>query len=237
MAERISYAEKFNKILVQIDELAQASGCPAPKIFDEHCAMTTATFPNAIVPLIINTTAFLLIAVTKGSRKTVMPAVTGCTLPAVTAHVRETPPSLIPKGAETQPPTTAATPVIIPISPAAIRLRMKPDAHAGLIPVLTAAAAPAHVVLLVRLPLLPAQAARLQGLLHRGAAVFPVEVHLVQDRLLLAEVIKLKNLPAKIVLERLTIPARTNQPAPTLAPHYETAAVRYLLMAMENATV
>ena len=70
--------------------------------------MTTATFPNAIVPLIINTTAFLLIAVTKGSRKTVMPPVTGCTLPAVTAHVRETPPSLIPEGAETQPPTAAA---------------------------------------------------------------------------------------------------------------------------------
>ena len=109
MAERISYAEKFNKILVQIDELAQASGCPAPKIFDEHCAMTTATFPNAIVPLIINTTAFLLIAVTKGSRKTVMPAVTGCTLPAATVYVRKTPPSLIPESAEAQPPTAAAT--------------------------------------------------------------------------------------------------------------------------------
>ena len=197
----------------------------------------------------------------------VMPPVTGCTLPAVTAHVREAPPSLIPEGAEAQPPTTAATPVIIPMSPAAVPLPMKPDAHAGLIPVLTAAAAPVPVVLLVHLPLLPAQAARLhppaavlllvpgvlvhllhllrraallhllrraallqgllQSLLHllrraallqvpllRGAAALPVEVLHAPDRLLLAEVIKRKNLPAKIVRERLTIPARTNQPAP-----------------------
>lgn len=131
-----------------------------PKSLTNIVPMTTATFPNAIVPLIINTTAFLLIAATKGSRKTVMPPVTGCTLPAVTVHVRETPPSPIPEVAEARPPTTAETPVIILINPVVIPLPMKPGALAALIPVLTAAAEHAPVVLLARLPLLPAQAAR-----------------------------------------------------------------------------
>ena len=131
-----------------------------PKSLTNIAPMTTATFPNAIVPLIINTTAFLLIAATKGSRKTVMPPVTSCTLPAVTVHVRETPPSPIPEVAEARPPTTAETPVIIPINPVVIPLLMKPGALAALIPVPTVAAEPAPVVLLARLPLLPAQAAR-----------------------------------------------------------------------------
>ena len=131
-----------------------------PKSLTNIVPMTTATFPNAIVPLIINTTAFLLIAATKGSRKTVMPPVTGCTLPAVTVRVRETPPSPIPEVAEARPPTTAETPVIILINPVVIPLPMKPGAHAALIPVPTAAAEHAPVVLLARLPLLPAQAAR-----------------------------------------------------------------------------
>ena len=131
-----------------------------PKSLTNIAPMTTATFPNAIVPLIINTTAFLLIAATKGSRKTVMPPVTGCTLPAVTVRVRETPPSPIPEVAEARPPTTAETPVIIPINPVVIPLLMKPGALAALIPVPTAAAEHAPVVLLARLPLLPAQAAR-----------------------------------------------------------------------------
>ena len=131
-----------------------------PKSLTNIAPMTTATFPNAIVPLIINTTAFLLIAATKGSRKTVMPPVTGCTLPAVTVHVRETPPSPIPEVAEARPPTTAETPVIIPINPVVIPLPMKPGALAALIPVPTVAAEHAPVVLLARLPLLPAQAAR-----------------------------------------------------------------------------
>ena len=131
-----------------------------PKSLTNIAPMTTATFPNAIVPLIINTTAFLLIAATKGSRKTVMPPVTGCTLPAVTVHVRETPPSPIPEVAEARPPTTAETPVIIPINPVVIPLLMKPGALAALIPVPTVAAEHAPVVLLARLPLLPAQAAR-----------------------------------------------------------------------------
>ena len=131
-----------------------------PKSLTNIVPMTTATFPNAIVPLIINTTAFLLIAATKGSRKTVMPPVTSCTLPAVTVHVRETPPSPIPEVAEARPPTTAETPVIILINPVVIPLPMKPGAHAALIPVPTAAAEHAPVVLLARLPLLPAQAAR-----------------------------------------------------------------------------
>ena len=131
-----------------------------PKSLTNIAPMTTATFPNAIVPLIINTTAFLLIAATKGSRKTVMPPVTGCTLPAVTVRVRETPPSPIPEVAEARPPTTAETPVIIPINPVVIPLLMKPGALAALIPVLTAAAEHAPAVLLARLPLLPAQAAR-----------------------------------------------------------------------------
>lgn len=141
-----------------------------PKSLTNIAPMTTATFPNAIVPLIINTTAFLLIAATKGSRKTVMPPVTGCTLPAVTVRVRETPPSPIPEVAEARPPTTAETPVIIPINPVVIPLLMKPGALAALIPVPTAAAEHAPVVLLARLPLLPAQAAR-----HRP----PVRVLLV----------------------------------------------------------
>ena len=131
-----------------------------PKSLTNIVPMTTATFPNAIVPLIINTTAFLLIAATKGSRKTVMPPVTGCTLPAATARVRETPPSPIPEVAEARPPTTAETPVIILINPVVIPLPMKPGALAALIPVPTAAAEHAPVVLLARLPLLPAQAAR-----------------------------------------------------------------------------
>ena len=131
-----------------------------PKSLTNIVPMTTATFPNAIVPLIINTTAFLLIAATKGSRKTVMPPVTGCTLPAVTVRVRETPPSPIPEVAEARPPTTAATPVIIPINPVVIPVPAKPGALAALIPVPTAAAEHAPVVLLARLPLLPAQAAR-----------------------------------------------------------------------------
>lgn len=131
-----------------------------PKSLTNIAPMTTATFPNAIVPLIINTTAFLLIAATKGSRKTVMPPVTGCTLPAVTVRVRETPPSPIPEVAEARPPTTAETPVIIPINPVVIPLLMKPGAHAALIPVPTVAAEHAPAVLLARLPLLPAQAAR-----------------------------------------------------------------------------
>lgn len=131
-----------------------------PKSLTNIVPMTTATFPNAIVPLIINTTAFLLIAATKGSRKTVMPPVTGCTLPAVTVRVRETPPSPIPEVAEARPPTTAETPVIIPINPVVIPLLMKPGALAALIPVPTVAAEHAPVVLLARLPLLPAQAAR-----------------------------------------------------------------------------
>ena len=141
-----------------------------PKSLTNIVPMTTATFPNAIVPLIINTTAFLLIAATKGSRKTVMPPVTGCTLPAVTVHVRETPPSPIPEVAEVRPPTTAETPVIILINPVVIPVPAKPGAHAALIPVPTAAAEHAPVVLLARLPLLPAQAAR-----HRP----PVRVLLV----------------------------------------------------------
>ena len=131
-----------------------------PKSLTNIVPMTTATFPNAIVPLIINTTAFLLIAATKGSRKTVMPPVTSCTLPAVTVHVRETPPSPIPEVAEARPPTTAETPVIILINPVVIPVPAKPGAHAALIPVPTAAAEHAPVVLLARLPLLPAQAAR-----------------------------------------------------------------------------
>ena len=131
-----------------------------PKSLTNIVPMTTATFPNAIVPLIINTTAFLLIAATKGSRKTVMPPVTGCTLPAVTVRVRETPPSPIPEVAEARPPTTAETPVIIPINPVVIPVPAKPGALAALIPVPTAAAEHAPVVLLARLPLLPAQAAR-----------------------------------------------------------------------------
>ena len=131
-----------------------------PKSLTNIAPMTTATFPNAIVPLIINTTAFLLIAATKGSRKTVMPPVTGCTLPAVTVRVRETPPSPIPEVAEARPPTTAETPVIILINPVVIPVPAKPGALAALIPVPTAAAEHAPVVLLARLPLLPAQAAR-----------------------------------------------------------------------------
>ena len=131
-----------------------------PKSLTNIAPMTTATFPNAIVPLIINTTAFLLIAATKGSRKTVMPPVTGCTLPAVTVRVRETPPSPIPEVAEARPPTTAETPVIILINPVVIPVPAKPGAHAALIPVPTVAAEHAPVVLLARLPLLPAQAAR-----------------------------------------------------------------------------
>ena len=141
-----------------------------PKSLTNIAPMTTATFPNAIVPLIINTTAFLLIAATKGSRKTVMPPVTGCTLPAVTVRVRETPPSPIPEVAEARPPTTAETPVIIPINPVVIPVPAKPGALAALIPVPTVAAEHAPVVLLARLPLLPAQAAR-----HRP----PVRVLLV----------------------------------------------------------
>ena len=316
-----------------------------PKSLTNIAPMTTATFPNAIVPLIINTTAFLLIAATKGSRKTVMPPVTGCTLPAVTVHVRETPPSPIPEVAEARPPTTAETPVIIPINPVVIPLLMKPGALAALIPVPTVAAEHAPVVLLARLPLLPAQAARhrppvrvlllvpgvraplLQALpVHLppaaevrdppvGAAVFreealPVVVQLlvltdilppawtvterrvipvmppapaspaealpVPGRLPPAQAIKPKNLPARIVREQLTIPAKTSRlilvpafpalrrylvltaakatvrqlravnrfvrhvnakPVPTLAPNGETAAVRYLLTAMEPATI
>lgn len=140
--------------------ITRLPGVRLPKSLTNIVPMTTATFPNAIVPLIINTTAFLLIAATKGSRKTVMPPVTGCTLPAVTVRVRETPPSPIPEVAEARPPTTAETPVIIPINPVVIPLLMKPGALAALIPVPTAAAEHAPVVLLARLPLLPAQAAR-----------------------------------------------------------------------------
>ena len=259
-----------------------------PKSLTNIAPMTTATFPNAIVPLIINTTAFLLIAATKGSRKTVMPPVTGCTLPAVTVRVRETPPSPIPEVAEARPPTTAETPVIIPINPVVIPLPMKPGAHAALIPVLTVAAEHAPVVLLARLPLLPAQAARhrppvrvlllvpgvraplLQALpVHLppaaevrdppvGAAVFreealpvpenrlvramknrpevaktapeqhfiparkkgqhasPAEALPVPGRLPPAQAIKPKNLPARIVREQLTIPAR---PKPARLKH------------------
>ena len=316
-----------------------------PKSLTNIAPMTTATFPNAIVPLIINTTAFLLIAATKGSRKTVMPPVTGCTLPAVTVRVRETPPSPIPEVAEARPPTTAETPVIILINPVVIPVPAKPGAHAALIPVPTAAAAPAPVVLLARLPLLPAQAARhrppvrvlllvpgvraplLQALpVHlppaaevrdppAGAPVFraealpargklpaptviqplaktarerrvipvmppapasPAEALPVPGRLPPAQAIKPKNLPARIVREQLTIPAKTSRlilvpafpalrrylvltaakatvrqlravnrfvrhvnakPVPTLAPNGETAAVRYLLTAMEPATI
>ena len=142
--------------------ITRLPGVRLPKSLTNIAPMTTATFPNAIVPLIINTTAFLLIAVTKGSRKTVMPPVTGCTLPAATARVRETPPSPIPEDAEARPPTTAATPVIIPINPVVIPVPAKPGAHAGLIPVPMDAAVPVPVVLLARLPLLPAQAARLR---------------------------------------------------------------------------
>ena len=278
-----------------------------PKSLTNIAPMTTATFPNAIVPLIINTTAFLLIAATKGSRKTVMPPVTGCTLPAVTVHVRETPPSPIPEVAEARPPTTAETPVIIPINPVVIPVPAKPGALAALIPVPTAAAAPAPVVLLARLPLLPAQAAR-----HRppvrvllvpgvrapllpeadhpvhlppaaevrdppaGTPALPAEALPVPGRLPPAQAIKPKNLPARIVREQLTIPAKTSRlilvpafpalrrylvltaakvtvrqhravnrfvrhvnakPVPTLAPNGETAAVRYLLTAMEPATI
>ena len=150
--------------------ITRLPGVRLPKSLTNIAPMTTATFPNAIVPLIINTTAFLLIAVTKGSRKTVMPPVTGCTLPAVTVRVRETPPSPIPEDAEARPPTTAETPVIIPINPVVIPVPAKPGAHAGLIPVPMDAAVPVPVVLLARLPLLPAQAAR-----HRP----PVRVLLV----------------------------------------------------------
>ena len=259
-----------------------------PKSLTNIAPMTTATFPNAIVPLIINTTAFLLIAATKGSRKTVMPPVTGCTLPAVTVRVRETPPSPIPEVAEARPPTTAETPVIILINPVVIPVPAKPGAHAALIPVPTAAAAPAPVVLLARLPLLPAQAARhrppvrvlllvpgvraplLQALpVHlppaaevrdppAGAPVFreealpvpenrlvramknrpeaaktvpeqhfiparkkgqhasPAEALPVPGRLPPAQAIKPKNLPARIVREQLTIPAR---PKPARLKH------------------
>lgn len=319
-----------------------------PKSLTNIAPMTTATFPNAIVPLIINTTAFLLIAATKGSRKTVMPPVTGCTLPAVTVRVRETPPSPIPEVAEARPPTTAETPVIIPINPVVIPVPAKPGAHAALIPVPTAAAEHAPVVLLARLPLLPAQAARhrppvrvlllvpgvraplLQALpVHlppaaevrdppagtpalpaealpvpenrlvramknrpeaaktvpeqhfiparkKGQHASPAEALPVPGRLPPAQAIKPKNLPARIVREQLTIPAKTSRlilvpafpalrrylvltaakatvrqlravnrfvrhvnakPVPTLAPNGETAAVRYLLTAMEPATI
>lgn len=259
-----------------------------PKSLTNIVPMTTATFPNAIVPLIINTTAFLLIAATKGSRKTVMPPVTGCTLPAVTVHVRETPPSPIPEVAEARPPTTAETPVIIPINPVVIPVPAKPGAHAALIPVPTVAAEHAPVVLLARLPLLPAQAARhrppvrvlllvpgvraplLQALpVHlppaaevrdppAGTPVFreealpvpenrlvramknrpeaaktvpeqhfiparkkgqhasPTEALPVPGRLPPAQAIKPKNLPARIVREQLTIPAR---PKPARLKH------------------
>ena len=257
-----------------------------PKSLTNIVPMTTATFPNAIVPLIINTTAFLLIAATKGSRKTVMPPVTGCTLPAVTVHVRETPPSPIPEVAEARPPTTAETPVIILINPVVIPLPMKPGAHAALIPVPTAAAEHAPVVLLARLPLLPAQAARhrppvrvllvpgvraplLQVLpalppaaevrdppagapaspaealpvpenrlvramknrpevaktapeqhsipaRKKGQHASPAEALPVPGRLPPAQAIKPKNLPARIVREQLTIPAR---PKPARLKH------------------
>ena len=147
-----------------------------PKSLTNIVPMTTATFPNAIVPLIINTTAFLLIAATKGSRKTVMPPVTGCTLPAVTVHVRETPPSPIPEVAEARPPTTAETPVIILINPVVIPVPAKPGAHAGLIPVLTAAAAPVPAATAVVRPVLvrPAVPVGLIPVLTVAAAPAPV---------------------------------------------------------------
>ena len=110
----------------------------------------------------------------------------------------------------------------------------------------------------------------------KGQHASPAEVLPAPDRLLLAEAIKPKNLPARIVREQLTIPAKTNRlilvsafpalrrylvltaakvtvrqhravnrfvrhvnakPVPTLAPNGETAAVRYLLTAMEPATI
>ena len=162
--------------------ITRLPGVRLPKSLTNIVPMTTATFPNAIVPLIINTTVFRLIAATKGSRKTVMPPVTDCTLPAATARVRETPPSPIPEDAEGRPPTTAAIPVIILINPVVIPIPAKPGAHAGLIPVLTVAAAPAPVVLLARLPLLPAQAARHRPpvrvlLLVRGVRAPLLQVH------------------------------------------------------------
>ena len=142
-----------------------------PKSLTNIAPMTTATFPNAIVPLIINTTAFLLIAATKGSRKTVMPPVTGCTLPAVTVRVRETPPSPIPEVAEARPPTTAETPVIILINPVVIPVPAKPGALVGLIPVLTVAAVPAPVVTIVAPVVSATTPVRLLPHLHRPPVV------------------------------------------------------------------
>ena len=210
-----------------------------PKSLTNIAPMTTATFPNAIVPLIINTTAFLLIAATKGSRKTVMPPVTGCTLPAVTVRVRETPPSPIPEVAEARPPTTAETPVIILINPVVIPLPMKPGALAALIPVPTAAAEHAPVVLLARLPLLPAQAARhrppVRVLLVPGvrAPLLPEADHPVH----LPPAAEVRDPPAGTpVFREEALPARGKLPAPTvIQPLAKTARERRVIPVMPPA--
>ena len=156
--------------------ITRLPGVRLPKSLTNIAPMTTATFPNVIVPLIINTTAFRLIAATKGSRKTVMPPVTGCTLPAATARVRETPPSPIPEDAEGRPPTTAAIPVITPINPVVILIRTKQVVRAGLILAAMVAVVPVPVATAVVRPVLvrPAVLVGLIPVLTAAAAPAPV---------------------------------------------------------------
>ena len=137
------------------------------------------TFPNAIVPHIINTTVLLLITATKGLRKTGMPPVTDCILPVVTVLVPAVHPRPTPAAVEAQPEMTVAIPVIILINPVVTPILMKPGALAGLILVPTVAAERVPVVLLARLPLLPAQAARLRPPVRVLLLVQGVRAHLL----------------------------------------------------------